>query len=513
MNAARGEDGLEPGDPRRIGPFQVVGRLGGGGMGQVYRAVSPGGRAVAVKVIRPELAQDPHFRDRFAREAAAARRVNAFYTAPIVDADPDADPPWLATAYIDGPTLHEAITAEGPLRGPALRRLAAGLAEGLVAVHAAGLVHRDLKPGNVILADDGPRIIDFGIARPLDATTLTPHTAVLGTPMFMSPEQMLLERPGPASDLFALGGVLVFAATGRPPFGTGTFYELRDRILNDTPNLAGVPTSLMPLLIDCLAKASADRPSAADVLATLSTETPVAALGRQPPTTIETTSEVHQPPTARLAPTVAETRTSATGSATITGTIGTRIYEFGNISIAFMSALAALVGCIYSVVQTVNNQPLIFSVHDNYNAFQEIFAGTILFGLAGASIGALMAFLGAVVIKSDTVEIDAEKMLVTRYTDRVSEATVFTVAWDALERLTIQGEGNDAQLVAWFKPSRRPSPEWLARHRVVLAPDHKGYLLYPRLKDGKAVRARHLKAPLARYAPNLYQDRRRVQDP
>src|SRR5216683_1330431 len=181
--------GLKPGDPRVIGPYRLVGHLGGGGMGQVFLGLSAGGRPVAVKVIRAELAADQEFRVRFGREVAAARRVSGLFTALVVDADVSGPVPWLATAYVAGPSLAKAVADEGPLPVASVLTLAAGLVEGLEAIHAAGLVHRDLKPSNVLLADDGPRVIDFGISRVAEASMLTQSGTVMGSPGFMSPEQ------------------------------------------------------------------------------------------------------------------------------------------------------------------------------------------------------------------------------------------------------------------------------------------------------------------------------------
>jgi len=213
-------DALRSGDPGRVGGYRLLGRLGAGGMGQVFLGVSPGGRKVAVKLIHQVHGGTAEFRERFAREIEAAQRVGGFHTAPVVDADPHADPPWMVTAYIEGPSLQQAVSQDGPLPPGRLRALGAGLAEGLGAIHARGLVHRDLKPANVILADDGPRIIDFGVARAVDATTgSTSADTVMGTVAYMSPEQVRGGAAGPASDVFALGSVLAFAATGRPPFG------------------------------------------------------------------------------------------------------------------------------------------------------------------------------------------------------------------------------------------------------------------------------------------------------
>ncbi|MFC6930737.1 serine/threonine-protein kinase [Actinomadura yumaensis] len=257
---------LRASDPRRVGPYPLEGRLGGGGMGRVYLGRSRGRRPIAVKVVRPELADDAGFRQRFAREITAARRVGGFYTAQVVDADPDADPPWMATAYISGPSLHQAVQAHGPLPPGAVDVLGAGLAEGLAAVHACGLVHRDLKPGNVIIAADGPRVIDFGIARALDATSCTRSRAVLGTPAFMSPEQARGDEVGPAGDVFSLASVLLYAVAGRSPFGEGPPDALLYRIVHDRPDLAGLPEHLVEPVTACLAKDPAERPAVAELL-------------------------------------------------------------------------------------------------------------------------------------------------------------------------------------------------------------------------------------------------------
>ncbi|WP_051049551.1 serine/threonine-protein kinase [Nocardiopsis ganjiahuensis] len=267
-------DPLLDGDPAQVGPYTLHARLGGGGMGQVFLGRSPGGHTVAVKVVRPELAQDPDFRRRFATEVAAARKVGGFYTAQVVDADTDATAPWLATAYIPGPTLHRAVADRGPLPTDSVTVLGAGLAEGLAAVHAQGLVHRDLKPANVLLAADGPRVIDFGIARALDSTSHTHSSTVLGTAAFMSPEQARAEKVGPASDVFSLGCVLTFAATGRSPFGEGPSHAVGFRVVHEEPDLAGLPAPLVDLVRACLAKASGSRPGVEEVMAALAAGAP-----------------------------------------------------------------------------------------------------------------------------------------------------------------------------------------------------------------------------------------------
>jgi eukaryotic-like serine/threonine-protein kinase len=258
---------LQPGDPQLIGPYRLRGRLGAGGMGRVYLGLSPGGRAVAVKVIRADLAQDPEFRARFRREITVARKVSGMYTAPVIDADVDGPVPWLATAYVLGPSLADAVSEHGPLPAASVLALAKGLAEGLSAIHAAGVVHRDLKPANVLLAEDGPRVIDFGISRAVEASALTHTGLVVGSPGFMSPEQAEGREVGPSSDIFSLGAVLAFAATGQGPFGTGSTPALVYRVVHSAPNLDQLPPEVRPLVERCLAKDPAQRPAAAQLLA------------------------------------------------------------------------------------------------------------------------------------------------------------------------------------------------------------------------------------------------------
>jgi DNA-binding beta-propeller fold protein YncE len=276
-------DALRSGDPGSVGGYRLLGRLGAGGMGQVFLGVSPGGRKVAVKLIHEVHGGTAEFRERFAREIEAAQRVGGFHTAPVVDADPHADPPWMVTAYIEGPSLQQAVGQDGPLPPGPVRALGAGLAEGLGAIHARGLVHRDLKPANVILAGDGPRIIDFGVARAVDATTgLTTADTVVGTIAYMSPEQIRGETAGPASDVFALGSVLAFAATGRPPFGGDAPAAIMFRIINQPPDLAGLADEgLARLIAGCLAKSPGDRLAVPAVLAALSSPAPAAVASRR----------------------------------------------------------------------------------------------------------------------------------------------------------------------------------------------------------------------------------------
>lgn len=261
---------LRDGDPSKIGAYRLCARLGGGGMGQVFLGRSPGGHTVAIKIVRSELADDSAFRHRFASEVEAARRVGGFYTAPVVDADPEGNPPWLATAYIPGPSLHTAVADHGPLPLVSVAVLGAGLAEGLTAVHACQVVHRDLKPANVLLAADGPRLIDFGIARALDTTSHTQTATVLGTAAFMSPEQAMGRQVGPASDVFSLGCVLAFAATGRSPFGEGAVHAVVYRVVHAAPDLTGLPGPLAGVVTACLTKTPEARPDLDQVLTELS---------------------------------------------------------------------------------------------------------------------------------------------------------------------------------------------------------------------------------------------------
>ncbi|MFJ4670140.1 protein kinase domain-containing protein [Kitasatospora purpeofusca] len=252
---------LGPTDPRQAGPYVLAGRLGAGGMGAVYLGRAPGGRTVAVKVVRPELAGDGSFRARFRQEVAAARRVSGAFTAPVVDADTEAAVPWMATAFVAGVPLQRAVSAHGPLPEGTLRTLVAGLAEALGEIHRAELIHRDLKPGNVLLALDGPHVIDFGISRAADDTGLTTTGSVIGSAPFMSPEQALGEPLTPASDVFSLGSTVAHAALGRPLFGEGVAAAVLFRVVNTEPDLGGLPDGLRHLVAACLAKNPAHRPT------------------------------------------------------------------------------------------------------------------------------------------------------------------------------------------------------------------------------------------------------------
>lgn len=257
---------LQDSDPRHIAAYRLVERLAVGGMGIVYLGESPSGRQVAVKLIHPGLASDPEFRARFRREVEAARLVGGFHTAAVIDADPSGNPPWMVTQYVPGPSLDARVKRDGPLDPAIAHQLAAALAEGLHAIHSCGLIHRDLKPLNIIMADDGPRIIDFGIAKTAGASSdpgLTATGMVIGTPAFLSPEQLDDSPVGPASDIFSLGSVIAFAATGRAPFNARNFTATSYAIVNKPPDLAPLGGPLLDIVTSCLAKDPASRPTAA----------------------------------------------------------------------------------------------------------------------------------------------------------------------------------------------------------------------------------------------------------
>ncbi|WP_274556156.1 serine/threonine-protein kinase [Streptomyces spiramyceticus] len=248
-------------DPRVVGSFRLHRRLGAGGMGVVYLGSDRRGQRVALKVIRPDLAEDQEFRSRFAREVSAARRIRGGCTARLVAADLEADRPWFATQYVPGPSLHDKVADEGPLAASEVASIGAALSEGLVAVHEAGVVHRDLKPSNILLSPKGPRIIDFGIAWATGASTLTHVGTAVGSPGFLAPEQVRGAAVTPATDVFALGATLAYAATADSPFGQGSSEVMLYRVVHEEPQLLGVPDALAPLVRACLAKDPEERPS------------------------------------------------------------------------------------------------------------------------------------------------------------------------------------------------------------------------------------------------------------
>ena len=257
-------------DPERIGPYAIIGKLGAGAMGQVFLARSTTGRLVAVKTIRVELAEEPGYRARFAREVAAASRVSGVFTASVIQADAEADLPWVATAYVPVPSLSMLVRRCGPLPVPAVRWLAAGCAEALQSIHSVGLVHRDVKPSNVLVAPDGPQVIDFGVARVAERVQLTATRGAAGTPAYMAPEQARdATLTSPASDVFSLGATLLFAATGHPPYRGDTVMDILVRLATEPPDLDGLPDELTELVAGCLERTPRDRPTDAQILAGL----------------------------------------------------------------------------------------------------------------------------------------------------------------------------------------------------------------------------------------------------
>ncbi|MFH8383519.1 serine/threonine-protein kinase [Kitasatospora sp. NPDC018058] len=258
---------LQSHDPDSLGGFRLVARLGEGGMGQVFLAFSPGGQPAAMKVIREEFARDAEFGQRFAREVAAAQKVRGAHLAPLLDADPRARRPWLATMYVTGPSLRELVVGHGPLPAGQVMLLAWGIAHALADIHAVDVVHRDLKPGNIILDESGPKVIDFGIVKSLaQSVTYASSSTRIGTPLYMSPEQAVGRAVGAACDVFALGSTLYFLATGREAFAAENEWAVAHRVVADDPDVSAVAPPLRRLITACLRKDPGRRPTPAGVL-------------------------------------------------------------------------------------------------------------------------------------------------------------------------------------------------------------------------------------------------------
>ncbi|MEU9678279.1 serine/threonine-protein kinase [Streptomyces parvus] len=270
MSSASSTDPFQPlkaDDPAVVGGYRPAAVLGAGGMGKVYPSYTPVGRPLALKVIRAEFSEDPEFRRRFQQEVRSAQRVQGLYTAPVIDSDTEGAQPWLATAYVPGPSLAHAVARHGGLPLRSVLLLTVGVAEALGVIHGAGIVHRDLKPANVLLAADGPRVIDFGVARAADTTALTGTGVSVGTPAFMAPQQAAAGTVTPATDVFALGQIAAYAAIGAPAFGEGPSHAVLYRIVHEDPDLSRLPDELRPLVSRCLSRDPADRPAPADIIA------------------------------------------------------------------------------------------------------------------------------------------------------------------------------------------------------------------------------------------------------
>ncbi|MGK5533373.1 serine/threonine-protein kinase [Streptomyces sp. URMC 129] len=292
---------LEPGDPREVAGYRLQARLGAGGMGSVYLSYTRGGQPVAIKVVRAEFAQDPEFRRRFESEVRAARRVQGVYTVPVLDSNTEGAAPWLATAFVPGLSLSDAVRTHGPLPVETVLLLVGGVAEALQSIHGAGIIHRDLKPGNVLLAADGPKVIDFGIARAADATALTGADVRVGTPAYMAPEQITGAPATPATDVFALGLITHYAATATHPFGEGTAHAVMYRIAQSPPDLTAAPPALRDLITSCLTKDPAARPTPSEVIDACRALSPGQTLRREEswlphPVATEVTSRVNAAP-------------------------------------------------------------------------------------------------------------------------------------------------------------------------------------------------------------------------
>lgn len=469
-------------DPQRIGDYTLLGRLGRGAMGTVFMARSPGGRQVAVKVVRPELADDPEFRERFRQEVETVRAVGGFWTAAVVDADPAAPRPWLATEYVPGPTLREVVKTHGPLAEPAVWRLAAGLAEALSAIHGAGLIHRDLKPSNVLLADDGPRVIDFGIAKAMAGVSLTATGMLVGTPGFLSPEQIEGVEIAPASDVFALGAVLTYAATGEGPFGSGEAPALIYRAVHTQPELDNLSPALRALVAACLRPNPAHRPTPARLLAEIGT--PDAAPWRPERTVVAVRgADTARPPTRaysqfRAAPVVRDLRPPA-----------------GNYADFRTSRLSALVWGVFSTSGAL----ICAGIADNsskagdHGATLLFLVGTLVFGLSAVRLlWSLIRQRHRLVVSADGLAFGGGKRRRRQ------------LAWSQLARVRVIEDKHHPWLVVWLTDAEASRANLGADY----SSQHGGFRVFPvgheHRKRRRKREVRELRAALAWYGKTVY---------
>src|SRR3954447_21174543 len=460
-----------PQDPAVIGSFTIQGRLGRGAMGVVYLARSPGGRLVAVKVVRDELAGDDGFRARVAREIDAASKVSGAFTAAVVDADPDAERPWLATEYLHGPTLQKAIDASGPLLPGRVQSLASGLAEALAAIHGSGLIHRDLKPSNIVLTDNGPRVIDFGIARALEEASLTATGLVVGTPGYLSPEQITGGAIGPASDMFALGAVLVFAASGLGPFASGNPASMLHRILHEQPRIPPLPGLLDVVVRRCLARDPAHRPTPSDVLRFLgpppSTALFVPPAATTPPTKLLPTSPA--PPPQQLMPQPGQPPTGASFA-----TSRTRPAALG------VSATLLFLGLI-------PQDPQLQALHPVISTFLGLISLTFLYFALRQWI---LVLRPRVVLRLSPQGLTVERAY-----------RQATIPWTAVTRLHVAGDPKGPWLIAWLEPPYQNQLPVSRRNH------HGGRRIYP-IAHGATTNRRRTQLAELRAALNWYAGHR-----
>jgi hypothetical protein len=374
-------------DPVQIGRYRLRSRLGAGGMGQVYLASTPAGRPVALKVVRPELSDDQEFRARFRQEIQAARRVRGLYTAELVDADPDGDRPWLATAYVPGPPLQQAVETHGPMPEAEAFRLIAGVAEALQAIHAANVVHRDLKPSNVVLGPDGPRVIDFGIARALEAAVLTRTGMTVGTPQFMAPEQFLDQPVTPMIDVFALGSLAAYAVLGRAPFGEGHPSVVYYRVLHEPPDLNACPPQIRALIEPCLAKQPADRPQLDQILRFCLERADVAA-GPMPAQALYQPAEAVTGRQAELPPTMTP---GFAPQSPPTGTPGRLVPPQSVVKAVRLIYLGGLLTACGAVVAVLSDAPAVRAAMHLQAVSDYTVTGTVFTGLVAAGVWLWMA--------------------------------------------------------------------------------------------------------------------------
>ncbi|RKT82298.1 Serine/threonine protein kinase [Saccharopolyspora antimicrobica] len=531
-------------DPHRVGDYRLLARLGRGAMGGVYLGRSRGGRVVAVKVIRPDLAEDPEFRERFRREAVAASSVGGFWTAAVVHADPDAEQPWLATEYVPGPTLHQAVADHGPLPEATVRGLGAGLAEALIAIHRAELVHRDLKPANVLLGPDGPRVIDFGISRAMTGSALTATGMFMGTPGFFSPEQTLGTEVGPPSDIFSLGAVLVFAATGRGPFGEESTATLLYRVAHAEPDLSEVPDGLRPLLAACLAKDPAARPTPAQMLDEIGESSPhgnqwlppaISDVIAQHATQLQQTASAPMPDTPPPQPVAAprpatRTYTQAAPAAPAPAPPQPAPQPPAPVAPARAEVEPVRGKIVPAQPRQTSQQPQVrrdnpgpvFATAGRFRAlFSAVVCVAIMFGAyelfrhgLGSGdrfmifqIGMLLLGLSAAwsvaraVLPSLCLKINGDGLLVSRM------GLTREIPWSQVQRVGVVGSGKRASVAVWFTEGTAPrSALW---HR--LRPHHGGHLIFPIGATGgwfgRRQEIRRIRTALQQYAPGRYDTR------